>query len=786
MIQSRKVWMFGLAAIILFIVIVIMLLLFLERKSTDRMEIDLTRTYQNQFTLDQEWEDYGIGDPYILRHDGKYYLYVSTKDRRVGIKAWSSDNLVDWTYEGLVTEDPISTGAYAPEVIYWNGSFYMYTSPAGKGHYVLQSDKPTGPFAVMTENLGYTIDGSVFIDDDEKWYFTHANSMGIMARTMSDPYTIGNGEKLNTSLGHWTEGSMIIKRNGRYFITYTGNHVWSRGYRVNYAVSHKSPVSGYTVPENNPIIISTTDEFNGLGHSATVMGPDLDSYYIVYHNLVGRSAEGPPIRKMNLDRLVFNGDKMSVLGPTNGSPQAAPSMPAFSDTPGATPSDDKWERLVQENDSTALMSSVKTENRYTAEFNFIAENETGTSGDSSLSVLFNYTDLNNYHSVRVDKAMMKLILFEQLNGVETAIAEKSLPNGTDFAKLHTIRIEADSTGVSIFWDGLLQIEHSDMMTKTGRIGYAWPSGTNPELRYTAFSNEARGSSDAKAIKPLPGTMEAVHSVFEGNSTIITGVTPDGSDAVVLENRSDGLAFPVLVDEDGSYLLSIMVDKASVHSSVVIAIDGTKKEILLDSSLFTADADWMKVPLGLFEMEKGPQWLSIHLVKGKTMLRYVEANRVNPVLEETLVKPMSVGITNRFGGDTGWTDYDVSFDLTMDKATSEEARILLRTTNESEYKDQVKESFMGYELAFANDRIILRRMSYENSWDKASAALAFTSGQTRQITARLHGATIEVYSSDSEEPILKWTDPKPFLHGRVGLRGAPLSWTISPLTVTGTN
>lgn len=317
------------------------------KKGTDRMAISLGQTYQNPFVLDQEWEDYGIGDPYVLRFDGKYYLYCSTKDRRVGVKAWSSDDLVNWRYEGLVTEESISKGAYAPEVVYWNGSFYMYTSPAGKGHYVLQSDKPTGPFVNKTDNLGFTIDGSVFIDDDEKWYFTHAKFNGIMASLMTDPYTIEPDQQLNATLGHWTEGSMIIKRKGRYFMTYTGNHVFSKGYRVNYGVNQESPVSTYKIPENNPILISTANDFNGLGHSATVMGPDLDSYYMVYHNLVGRSAEGPPVRKLNLDRLVFNGDKMSVLGPTHGSPQEVPRMPVFHDIPGAAPSADKWESTSQ-------------------------------------------------------------------------------------------------------------------------------------------------------------------------------------------------------------------------------------------------------------------------------------------------------------------------------------------------------------------------------------------------------------------------------------------------------
>ncbi|OPH57014.1 glycoside hydrolase [Paenibacillus ferrarius] len=742
----------------------------------------LHQTYQNPFVLDQEWEDYGIGDPYILRFDGKYYLYCSTKDRRVGVKAWSSDDLVNWRYEGLVTEEAVSEGAYAPEVVYWNGLFYMYTSPAGKGHYVLQSDKPTGPFVKKTDNLGFTIDGSVFIDDDEKWYFTHAKFGGIMASPMSDPYTIEMDKQLNVSLGHWTEGSMIIKRNGRYFITYTGNHVFSKGYRVNYGVNHDSPIGTYTIPQNNPILISTADDFNGLGHSATVMGPDLDSYYIVYHNLIGRSAEGPPVRKLNLDRLVFNGDKMSVLGPTHGTPQETPSMPIFWDVPGAAPSGDKWERTSQTGGVESLLARSGTGSQYTAEYNFRLNDVQSVGSISSIDAVFAYEDSGNYRTAHVNEATMELSLIDRVNGVETVVATEPLPKGTDLTKLHTIRIESGSSNTMLYWDGLLKIEQPAMAGKAGRIGYVWPKGTNPDLHYTAFANEANGSGDMKVIKPLPGALEAVHGVRDGKPSIRSGITPDGSDAVVLSNKDDGLSFPINIREDGSYLLSVNAAKTSAGSTLVIESNGKTKEIKLDASLFAGDTEWTKVPLGKFEMKIGPQWLSLRRGKGEITLRYVEASLTVPVHAQSVIKPTAVGIVNRFGGDAGWADYTVSFDLTLKKATADEAAVLLRTTNESEFKDQVKDAFMGYMLAFHNDRVILKRISYENSVEKASGNLAFKPGQTHRVTVKLEGASIVVLSDDNNEPILKWTDPNAFLQGRVGLSGASPGWTISPLTV----
>jgi hypothetical protein len=109
---------------------------------------------KNPLVLDNEWSGYSIGDPYVLKHRGVFYLYCSTKDSETGVKCWSSRDLVNWEYGGLCSTSAITRGAYAPEVIYWNGTFYMYTSPAGNGHYVLSAPSPTGPFEPVTGNLG--------------------------------------------------------------------------------------------------------------------------------------------------------------------------------------------------------------------------------------------------------------------------------------------------------------------------------------------------------------------------------------------------------------------------------------------------------------------------------------------------------------------------------------------------------------------------------------------------------------------------------------------------------
>lgn len=56
-------------------------------------------TYENPILTcqsDAAWPGYGFGDPFVMRHNVVYYLYVSTKDGSVGVKCWSSTNLVNW------------------------------------------------------------------------------------------------------------------------------------------------------------------------------------------------------------------------------------------------------------------------------------------------------------------------------------------------------------------------------------------------------------------------------------------------------------------------------------------------------------------------------------------------------------------------------------------------------------------------------------------------------------------------------------------------------------------
>ena len=74
-------------------------------------------------------------DPSILKWNGEYYLYATGNP----IRAYHSTDLVHWTEIGPVlhgSDDPDAwnqADVWAPEVVYRNGTFYLYYSASTFG-----------------------------------------------------------------------------------------------------------------------------------------------------------------------------------------------------------------------------------------------------------------------------------------------------------------------------------------------------------------------------------------------------------------------------------------------------------------------------------------------------------------------------------------------------------------------------------------------------------------------------------------------------------------------------
>ena len=113
------------------------------------------------------------------------------------------------------------------------------------------------------------------------------------------------------------EGPFVLKHNGTYYLTYSGNDYQSPKYAVGYATSD-SPMGPWTRYEGNPILIGN-DELAGTGHHSFITKPS-GCNIIIYHAHNTPTAVQP--RKMCIDTYEFvtnpNGgpDILQVNGPT--------------------------------------------------------------------------------------------------------------------------------------------------------------------------------------------------------------------------------------------------------------------------------------------------------------------------------------------------------------------------------------------------------------------------------------------------------------------------------------
>lgn len=141
--------------------------------------------------------DINIRDPFILPHEGMYYLYGTRSatcwGKAEGFDCYYSRDLEEW--EGPVEifhRQPdflLDENYWAPECYAIDGRFYLLTTFGGKdvkkGLYFLVSDSPTGPFGLYSGRLtpeGWTcIDGTLFRKAGRNYLlFSHSFEDGVL------------------------------------------------------------------------------------------------------------------------------------------------------------------------------------------------------------------------------------------------------------------------------------------------------------------------------------------------------------------------------------------------------------------------------------------------------------------------------------------------------------------------------------------------------------------------------------------------------------------------------
>ncbi|QHT62984.1 family 43 glycosylhydrolase [Paenibacillus lycopersici] len=763
------------------------------------------RTYTNPISLPDEWGEYGLGDPFVFAYNGTYYLYVSTRDTDAGVKVWSSADLEDWKYEGLCTEDPVTTAAYAPEVRYWNGKFYMYTSPAGQGHYALVADRPTGPFKVATDNFGRTIDGTTFVDDDGQWYFYYAGPMGIQAAPMTDPLTVAPEEaQTGAYMGGWTEGPTVFKHHDRYYMTYTGNHVFSAGYRVDAAVS-ASPLQGFRSQPNDPVLLRAEGATVGLGHNSVVTGPDLDTQYMVYHNLEGHGVVGP-LRHMNLDRIVWDGNLLQVAGPTS-SKQAAPALPVFADRFDRKKPGQAWKSVggakwaigdgqgltaegAGESGLSMLVSKAKTADSFTAEYHVrLLSGKQGKAG-----IVFSYADKNNYGIATWSAAEGKLEARYVNDGAEVMHVSASVPGNLDLGQLQTLRVEKAGSALTVYAEGMkLLAAELPAEAGAGAIGYA-VEGADASFGYVAFSDAVDGSAAGLAYAPLPGRVNAFQD--EGGAARANGLTSDGAGGLAASklDASQPLTYRVNAAEGGVYSFDFRVAAGEQGASLRLTEDG--KPVVGDLAVKPVGGAWQTVSAHGVKLAAGNHRLTLETVRGTLDAAWFAASPYAPVTAKTddfgvkfipgwtryegvwSAKDGQLRVTSDedgkiLTGEDGWTDYAVEADATVPEDGGQTG-ILVRVTepaNGMELNQNRSDFLRGYFAYVDGQGVHLAKHDYGTTPLADAKTILPQPGGTIRLKVTAVGNTIAVYAGSGAEPLIRYADESDsaFLHGRAGLK-----------------
>lgn len=634
------------------------------RTPTDANEIAYTINaddygYYNNYVefYDGDGDVYDIGDPFVFRFDGKYYLYTSLngdKKKTGKIPCWSSENLVDWQWEGWAY-DPKSSSessetyiAFAPEVVYYKGWFYMCESRRGQGHYFFRSDKPQGPYTKISENLGMGIDGSFHLASGGKLYFLSAeNVYANRVCWFEIDFIEENGEPkvvVDPTAYHiiddayesgWTEGPGVFARNGYEYLTYAANHVDAPQYRVAYSYAKNAIVFGdaenLNSPWDNVTLVSTgidnpavpgyasktgntaVTDYRGLGHSSNVVGPNLDSIYTAYHN-AGRinyrneNDNTGGTRKFNVTQYFTNEGYLLTNGLGNYT-RTKPEMPDYSASASAL-SDGK--------------STESTGNVFTAEISFRLTDGAAevVAGGSTVAI--------SGSNLTVKK------------GIES-LAHGTVPTSTNPDAIHTVKVINGASKAEIYFDNVLAAKTS-VSLGAGKIGYgAGARGTS-----LMFTNDAFGTSDFDAVKDLTGSFPAfaylkgenrgfslskgklnANGVRQGEkettksvagakianslSTEKTGNVP--VTATVL-SRGDWVKYLVNAPAADTYALNALIGKESAGCTFEIIVDNeTINKFVVPVAAAFDDSDYVNLSIGSFDCGAGLHTLKIRVYDG---------------------------------------------------------------------------------------------------------------------------------------------------------------------------
>ncbi len=275
-----------------------------------------------------------LADPAAIWHDGRWILYPSVD------MAWvSADMGATWRHHPLNVRDV----GYAPTIVRQGDRFLLMASLSP----IYASSSPLGPFKELGHpklpaGLPQTIDPALFVDDDGRLFFfwgcTETAGIYGVELDASDPTRpIGEarqvvpfspdahpwervGEFNQQRNAGWVEGSWMIKRDGRYYLTYSAAGTEHRAYAMGAYVG-TSPLGPFKPQAHNPILRTTAGLVAGTAHGSIVKGPG-DRWWVFYTIAAG-VAHGFE-RRVGMDPVDFDARGELFVPQATSTPQWLP------------------------------------------------------------------------------------------------------------------------------------------------------------------------------------------------------------------------------------------------------------------------------------------------------------------------------------------------------------------------------------------------------------------------------------------------------------------------------
>lgn len=230
----------------------------------------------------------GIGDPAVLFHAGKYYLYPTGDNH--GYDVYISSDLVNWE-KGPRIFQTTEPGVWAPDVFY-NGAdrqFYLYYTVNGRIGAAI-CDRPDGVFKDYGTLIENAIDAHMFVDEDGRYYLyyvqypefrIHVQPMDSPVQKKGDPVLVMQAtDAWEKKLSALTEAPWMLKHRGVYYLLYSASGADTQDYAIGYATA-KSPLGPFIKSPHNPII-KKGDGIFGPGHCSITKSRD-GQLWMVYH-----------------------------------------------------------------------------------------------------------------------------------------------------------------------------------------------------------------------------------------------------------------------------------------------------------------------------------------------------------------------------------------------------------------------------------------------------------------------------------------------------------------------